>query len=344
MRFVPGREQRVNDRAPSPPRRVSGSVRFGILVDVSPFRNRLKKTLPARRRWAAKEDVTAYRVYDADIPEFRYAVDVYGDHAHVVEYARRGHPRPPAEGEAIARAVAEVLGIPEDHVHRKTKAPKVWGEEQYEKVGATGRRLGVREHGLVFLVNLDDYVDTGLFLDHRETRARVRAEARGKRFLNLFCYTGAFTVHAAAGGAASTTSVDLSNTYLAWARDNLARNGLDDGRHEFLRSDVLRWLEQARGRRYDLAVLDPPSFSASKKMARTLDVGRDHVELVAGTLDLLVPGGVLYFSTNFRGFLLDEAALRARYRGLAIEELTPGSIPPDIRDRQVHRCFRLVRP
>ena len=313
-------------------------------MDDSAFRNRLRKTLPARRRWAAKEGVTAYRVYDADIPEFRYAVDVYGDHAHVVEYARRGHPRPPAEGERIAAAVAEVLGIPPDHVHRKTKAPKVWGAEQYEKVGEGGRRIEVVEHGLKFWVNLDDYLDTGLFLDHRVTRARVRAEAKGRRFLNLFCYTGAFTVHAAAGGAKSTTSVDLSNTYLAWARDNLALNRLDDARHELVRSDVLRWLEQARGRRYDLAVLDPPSFSASKKMERTLDVGRDHVELVVGTLDLLAPGGVLYFSTNFRGFVLDEAALRRNLPGLAIEELTPGSLPDDIRDRQVHRCFRMVRP
>jgi 23S rRNA (cytosine1962-C5)-methyltransferase len=323
---------------------LSGSVRFENPVDDSPFRNRLKKTLPARRRWAAKEGVTAYRVYDADIPEFRYAVDVYADHAHVVEYARRGHPRPPAEGEAIARAVAEVLGIPPDHVHRKVKAPKVWGEEQYEKVSGTGRRLVVEEQGLQFWVNLDDYLDTGLFLDHRVTRARVRAEARGKRFLNLFCYTGAFTVHAAAGGAAATTSVDLSNTYLAWARDNLALNGLDDGRHELVRSDVLRWLGQARGRRYDLAVLDPPSYSASKKMERTLDIGRDHVELIEGTLALLAPGGVLYFSTNFRGFELDGAALRSRHRGLSIEETTPGSLPDDIRDRQVHRCFRIVLP
>ncbi len=323
---------------------VSGSVRFGSHVDVSAFHNRLKKTLPARRRWAAREGVTAYRVYDADIPEFRYAVDVYGEHAHVVEYERRGRLRPPAEGEAIARAVAEVLGVPPEHVHRKTKAPKVWGAEQYQRLGEAGRRLVVVEHGLKFWVNLDDYLDTGLFLDHRETRARVRAEARGKRFLNLFCYTGAFTVHAAAGGARATTSVDLSNTYLGWAKDNLALNGLDDDRQELVRSDVLRWLGQARGRQFDLAVLDPPSFSASKKMERTLDIGRDHVELVDGTLALLAPGGVLYFSTNFRGFVLDEAALRELRRGLSIEELTPASIPDDIRDKQVHRCFRLVVP
>jgi len=308
----------------------------------SAFANRLRKVAPQRLRDAARDGLSALRLYDADIPEYAFTVDWYAGHAVVTELARRGF-LPVAVRDArraeVEGAVVSVLGIAEDHVHWKVRAPKRWGEEQYEKLGEKGERIVVEEQGLRFLVNLDDYLDTGLFLDHRLTRARVRAEAKGKRFLNLFCYTGSFTVYAAAGGARETVSVDLSNTYLDWARDNLALNDLEGPRHHLVRSDVTRWLRQVRGETFDLVVLDPPSFSASKKMASTFDVQRDHVELLEDTAALLSPEGVLYFSTNFTGFELAKDPLP----GWSFEELTPASIPPDFRNRRIHRCWRIAR-
>jgi len=308
----------------------------------SPFANRLRKVAPQRLRQAARDGLSALRLYDADIPEYAFTVDWYAGHAVVTELARRGFV-PTGVRDArridVERAVTEVLGIAKERVHWKVRAPKRWGEEQYEKLGEKGERIVVEEQGLRFLVNLDDYLDTGLFLDHRLTRARVRDEAKGKRFLNLFCYTGSFTVYAAAGGARETVSVDLSNTYLDWARDNLALNGLDGPQHHLLRSDVTRWLRQVHGERFDLVVLDPPSFSASKKMASTFDVQRDHVALLEDTASLLAAGGVIYFSTNFQGFELARDPLP----GWTFEELTPDSIPPDIRNRKIHRCWRIAR-
>lgn len=308
----------------------------------SAFANRLRKVAPQRLRDAAREGLSALRLYDADIPEYGFTVDWYAGHAVITEMAPRGFV-PTAVREAkradVEAAVKEVLRIDDGRVHWKVRAPKKWGEEQYEKLGELGERIEVEEQGLRFLVNLDDYLDTGLFLDHRLTRARVRDEAKGTRFLNLFCYTGSFTVYAAAGGARETTSVDLSNTYLDWARDNLALNGLAGPRHRFVRSDVTRWLRQVRGETFDLVVLDPPSFSASKKMAATFDVQRDHVALLEDTTALLSPNGVLYFSTNFQGFELAKDPLP----GWTFEELTPASVPPDFRNRKIHRCWR-IRP
>jgi 23S rRNA (cytosine1962-C5)-methyltransferase len=308
----------------------------------SPFANRLRKVLPQRMRWAKRQGLTAFRIYDSDIPEYRYAVDWYAGRVHLVEYAQR-HGRVAGAGtdqlEEVLRSIEQELGVAADAIYHKTKAPKVWGQQQYEKLAARNETFVVEEAGLKFQVNLGDYLDTGLFLDHRNTRIRVGKEAAGKRFLNLFCYTGAFTVHAAAGGAAATTSVDLSNTYLTWLERNLELNGLAGPQHEIVRSDVTRWLHQVRGRTWDLAVLDPPSFSASKKMEATFDVQRDHVDLVQSTMGLLSREGVLYFSTNFTGFQLDERSLGA----FRFEELTPGSIPEDIRNKKVHRCWRVTR-
>ncbi len=307
----------------------------------SPFANRLRKVAPQRMRWAKRQGLTAFRLYDSDIPEYRYAVDWYAGRIHVVEYAQRGGrgPGKQAQHEEVLQAIEQVLGVAPEHVYVKQKAPKVWGQQQYEKLGARDERFVVEEAGLKFQVNLGDYLDTGLFLDHRNTRIRVGAEAKGKRFLNLFCYTGAFTVHAAAGGAVGTTSVDLSNTYLSWLEENLRLNGLGGTQHELVRSDVTRWLSQVRGRKWDLAVLDPPSFSASKKMESTFDVQRDHAQLVDDTMALLERDGVLYFSTNFTGFVLDQRALGA----FRFEEITPASIPEDIRNKKVHRCWRVTR-
>jgi len=311
-------------------------------VITSPFANRLRKNHARLKRFAGREGLSALRLYDVDIPEYRFLVDRYGDRVQVVELERRGFVKASAreaQREEVLQAIQEVLGVEAEAIRWKVKAPKVWGAEQYEKLGESGARFVVEEQGLRFWVNLDDYIDTGLFLDHRLTRARVRSEAAGKRFLNLFCYTGSFTVYAAAGGASETVSVDLSNTYLDWTRDNLELNGLWSPAHHLVRSDVTRWLGQNADQRFDLIVLDPPSFSASKKMATTFEVQRDHVGLLEDTAALLAPGGLLYFSTNFRGFELERGALP----GLHFEELTPASIPEDFRDKSIHHCWRIHR-
>jgi len=303
----------------------------------STFLNRLRKNVAHRDKWAARQRLTAYRVYDQDIPDYRFSVDRYADHALVVEYRRRGTGD--EQRAAVLAAVQDVMAVTPENIHTRTREPKPWGQTQYEKLDNTGARLEVQEGDARLLCNLTDYLDTGLFLDHRTTRLRVGKEARGQRVLNLFCYTGAFTVHAALGGALTTTSVDLSNTYLDWARDNLRLNALPDAHHEFIRSDVTRWLRQARGKVWDLIILDPPSFSASKKMEGTLDIQRDHGVLVEDALALLAKDGVLYFSTNFTGLQPDVR----RLSGPGVQELTPASIPEDIRNRQVHRCWRIVR-
>ncbi len=256
---------------------------------------------------------------------------------HVVEYPRHGRDEPEVRA-AVLEAVSEVLEVPAGRVFTKTHTPKPWGREQYGREGSGHGRFTVEEQGLKLWVNLGDYLDTGLFLDHRGTRARVRAEAAGKRMLNLFGYTGSFSVYAAAGGAASTVTVDLSNTYCEWAEANLALNGFGPPRHRVVRADVVRWLP-AQHDAFDLVVADPPSFSTSKKMDGSFNVQRDHRQLLADVRARVARHGVLYFSTNFQGFQLDEGALE----GWTGVELTPRSIPEDFHHRGVHRCWRLER-
>lgn len=310
--------------------------------------NRLRKTRRHRTRWARRQSLDAFRLYDRDIPEIPLAIDLYGGHLHIAEYARRGGLRGPGgdgDGEVgwvaeMARVAAAVHEVAADKVFTKTRR-RMRGSDQYERLGAAGTTVVVQERGLSFRCNLSDYLDTGLFLDHRPTRALVAAEAAGKRVLNLFCYTGSFTVYAAAAGARATTSVDLSNTYLDWTGDNLSLNGLAGPQHQLVRDDVLVWLgaEASRGGRYDLIVLDPPTFSTSKRMTETLDIQRDHVALVQAALKLLDAGGVLWFSTNARRFRLVEAA----FAGAAFGDMTAQTIPDDFRDRSIHRCWRAVR-
>jgi 23S rRNA (cytosine1962-C5)-methyltransferase len=302
---------------------------------MSMFANRLRKNAKTLRKWAAAQGLTAFRLYDLDIPEYPFAVDRYGEYVHVLEYPRR---RSLSDGSAerkreeVLAAVVEVLGVEGSNVFTKTHEPKPWGQEQYERQGRSSTTTTVVESGLRFEVNLSDYLDTGLFMDHRDTRARVRGEVSGKRFLNLFAYTGAFTVYALAGGAARTTTVDLSPHYLEWAKRNFALNGFATGReHELVRADALEWVGHTRGQ-YDVIVLDPPSFSVSKRMEKRFEVQRHHHRLIERVQGLLAPGGSLYFSTNYLSFELD-AALQP------VEELTPGSIPKDFR-REIHRCWR----
>ena len=344
------------------------------------FAARLRKVARERRKWAARENVQCYRVYDADLPEYACAIDLYEGagpqagalYAHVAEYQA-----PKSVDEARARArfedvlalVPVVLGIRPDHVFSKARL-RARGGGQYREAGGRSYVTHTAEDGLTFEIDLGGYLDTGLFLDHRTTREMVGKMADGKRFLNLFAYTGTATVHAASGGAKSTTTVDLSQTYLEWAARNLEANGFrtviaggaESGksgrgrgakpagstgkapRHELVRADVTRWITEARraGRAWDLVFVDPPTFSNSKSMGRrTWDVQRDHVELLVGVSRLLAPGGVAVFSCNLRTFKPDTEALAKL--GVELEDITAQTIPHDFeRNPRIHHCY-LVR-
>jgi 23S rRNA (cytosine1962-C5)-methyltransferase len=307
--------------------------------------NRLRKRHRHLTRWARREGIEAYRVYDRDIPELPLAIDLYGPLAHVQIYQRGRWTDEEARAvrDEAVDACKSVLGVDEGDVFVKVRERRT-GLWQYEKLGAERREHVVSERGHRFLVNLSDYLDTGLFLDHRDTRRLVGAMAQGTRFLNLFAYTGSFSIYAAAGGARQTTTVDLSNTYIEWAGRNFALNGhtavTGEGQNRLVREDTFRFLEDEarRGAAYDLVVLDPPTVSTSKKMAFKFDVQTNHPELLALTLRVLAPGGTLVFSNNFKDFQLDTARLPP----CTVEEITARTIPPDFRDDRVHRCW-LVR-
>jgi 23S rRNA (guanine2445-N2)-methyltransferase / 23S rRNA (guanine2069-N7)-methyltransferase len=307
------------------------------------FANRLRKNLKLLDAWALREQVECFRVYDADMPEYAFAIDLYGRegrHAYVQEYAPPKTVNQESARERRREVLAvlpEVLAVPPPHVHSRVRKPQK-GTQQYEKRESVAERHVVRENGLKFWVNFRDYLDTGLFLDHRIMRQMLRGWARDTDFLNLFCYTGSATVYAAAGGARSTTSVDLSNTYLDWAHENLLLNGFGGAEHELFRADCLEWLESQSvwGPRFDLIFVDPPTFSNSKRMEGVLDVQRDHVGMIRRSLKLLRPGGRLVFSTNYTRFKLDTEALV----DLAIEDITAKTIPRDFeRHADIHRCF-----
>jgi len=303
--------------------------------------NRLRKNARHLGRWARREGLEAWRVYDRDMPEFPYAVDRYGRWLHVQLFEGK-RPFSDADIGAHLAAIADALEVDPAYCAFKLRR-RQRGTSQYEKLDTRGESFVVAERGLRFEVNLTAYLDTGLFLDHRDTRAQVGAAAAGARFLNLFAYTGSFTVYAAAGGASSTLTLDMSQTYQEWTRRNLALNGFDDGaRHRLLRTDVTAWLESAvrETARYDVIVLDPPSFSNSKRMRASFDVQRDQVPLVSHSAALLTPGGRLYFSNNRQGFRLD-AALERDWR---CEEITTRTLPEDFKRRQPHRCWLITRP
>ncbi len=308
--------------------------------------NRLVKNDKTLRKWARREDVTCYRVYDADLPEYALAVDRYGtedgDWLHVQEYEAPASVDPARARARLRAALAtlpEALGVaPERMVFKVRRRQK--GREQYDRQAAHGREIEVREGPCRLRVNLTEYLDTGVFLDHRPVRMWIGEHARGRSFLNLFCYTGAATVHAGVGGARSTTSVDLSKTYLDWLRGNLQLNGLDGGPHRAIRADVLTWLAEST-ERFDLIFLDPPSFSNSKRMDDTLDIQRDHAGLIRSALRLLEPGGTLMFSNNLRSFKMDESMAEE----FDIEDRTKWSIPRDFeRNPRIHGCWFVRHP
>ena len=318
--------------------------------------NRLRKNQKALAKWLRTEGITCYRLYDADLPEYALAVDVYGSadpatpqrrFVHVQEYAPPPDVDPKAARRRLREAmgvIAEVLAVPARDLFFKVRQ-RQRGGAQYERLGQTGRFHPVAEDGLQLLVNFDDYLDTGLFLDHRATRRLVRERARNRHVLNLFCYTASASAHAAAGGARSTTSVDLSRTYVDWARQNLALNGFTGRDHQLIQADCLEWLANARAYRgrFGLIFLDPPTFSSSKRMRGTFDVQRDHADLLRGALALLAPDGELIFSTNRRRFRFDTDSLDPG-GSLAIEDITNSTIPRDFaRNPQIHRCWRIGR-
>lgn len=308
--------------------------------------NRLAKNLRALAKWRRREGIHCFRLYDADLPEYAVAVDVYDGEqrwVHLQEYEapRSIDPRDARRRlrEAIG-VVAEILAVPAEQIAVKVRRQQK-GAAQYERLAERGRFHVVEEDGLRFLVNLEDYLDTGLFLDHRQVRRLVGDLAAGRHVLNLFGYTGTASCYAARGGALSTTTVDLSRTYLDWAARNLALNGFNAAAHRLVQADCLRWLARpAKGSRYGLIFLDPPSFSTSRRMHETLDIQRDHVALIRASLAHLSTDGELIFSTNRRRFRLDEAALAE----LQCEDLTAATLPRDFaRTPRIHQCWRMRR-
>ena len=318
------------------------------------FENRLRKMSRHYDRWARRSGVSCYRVYDADLPDYAVAIDVYngaGPDAgrrwvHVAEYA------PPADIDPsraesrmydVVSIAPSALGVaPEDLFVKQRRRQR--GADQYQRLGRAGAGGIVEEDGLLFEVNFSDYIDTGLFLDHRVTRHMLREMAEGARFLNLFCYTGSASVYAAAGGAISTTSVDMSPAYLEWATRNMALNGFEGSAHKRVREDVVAWLDapELAEERYDLIFLDPPTFSNSKRMAETLDVQRDHVSLISSACRLLATSGTLVFSSNRRRFKMDEEGLAAS--GLSARDITPQTVPRDFEGRKSgHVCWTVRR-
>jgi 23S rRNA (guanine2445-N2)-methyltransferase / 23S rRNA (guanine2069-N7)-methyltransferase len=306
------------------------------------FANRLKKNVSHLAKWARKNDVHAYRVYDADLPDYAMAIDLYGDQVHVQEYAPPKQIDPEKAVTRLKEAlylIPQVLNLPASAVTLKVRQ-RQRGNEQYRVHGQQNQRFEIQENGLRFWVNLEDYLDTGLFLDHRDVRRHIMETARGKSVLNLFAYTGTATVYAAAGGAKETTTVDMSNTYLAWAQDNMRLNGFEGEQHQFVRADCLKWLEEAKEdkTRYDLIFLDPPTFSNSSKMDISFDIQRDHVQLLEQVLALLTKGGKLIFSTNARQFKLDEQ-IKSAY---SVNDITNSTMPKDYdRNKKIHVCYEI---
>jgi len=298
------------------------------------FTNRVKKNARHLGKWAKREHVTCYRIYDRDIPEVPVTLDTYEGDLVLNDYRIDGSDT----GWLDDLASAAKLALDAKHCFRKQRerfAHKGDGD-QYDRQAEVGAWRTVHEGGHAFRVNLSDYIDTGLFLDHRLTRARVAAEPGMQSMLNLFCYTGAFSVYGAAAGM-TTTSVDLSKTYLEWARENLALNNLDDGHHAVIHSDVREYLAEARraGRRWDLVVVDPPTFSNSKRMDYVWDVQRDHGALLDDVA--AVTNKVIWFSTNLRRFKMEWS--RA---GADIKDETHATLPPDFRDKRIHHAFRIA--
>lgn len=307
------------------------------MSDLKTIQNRLEKNYKHRAKWAKREGFEAFRLYNKDIPEFPFIVDVYKDNAII--YEKRDEEIDADKFDHfnfIISAVKNVLNIPEEKVVIKSRKRQV-GDTQYTKLEERNELIPVKEYKAEFLVNLHDYLDTGLFLDHRPLRQIITKSAEGKKVLNLFSYTGSISVAAAVGGAAKVTSVDMSSTYMNWAKKNFEQNNLPLGQHTFIVDSALEYLEKA-SQRFDIIILDPPTFSNSKNMEEDFEVEKDQVFLIKHCLRLLDPNGVLYFSNNKRKFKIDPAVLEMAN----VQEITPRTIPEDYKDTKVHVCFKIT--
>ncbi len=319
---------------------LNANTQGAVAVD---FANRLQKNIKKIEKWAKQQGLEAYRLYDADLPEYNLAVDRYKDHIVVQEYAA---PKNIDENKARQRLLdavtvtLQVTGVETNKLVLKVRQ-KQKGMNQYEKLANKGEYFYVQEYGAKLWVNLTDYLDTGLFLDHRLTRKMLGEMARGKDFLNLFAYTGSATVHAALGGAKSTTTVDMSNTYLNWAEQNLLLNDIQGKQHKLIQADCLQWLERC-DRQFNLIFIDPPTFSNSKRMEESWDVQRDHIKLMKNLAKILRPSGTIIFSNNKRGFKMDFQGLEEL--GLNATEISAKTLPLDFeRNKQIHNCWVIVK-
>jgi 23S rRNA (cytosine1962-C5)-methyltransferase len=318
----------------------SGNISSGTLP-YEMFENRLRKMLRHNGRWARRQSIEAFRVYDRDVPQFPIIIDRYRDDlvVSILEKSDALHAKEDWQARSL-EIIANVFEIDRSRIFVRIRQ-RVEGGTQGAGQSTTGaiKKSEVVEAGLRFEIHLSGHLDTGLFLDHRITRSLVRAEAAGKRFLNLFAYTGSFSVYAAAGGALTTTTADLSPVNLEWAERNMRLNGFTGREHRFVETDILRGLDDFEPRSFDLAVLDPPTFSKSRRMVRDFDVARDHPEMIERTLRLLVPGGVLYFSSNLKKFKIQADQIR----GAEIKDITAQTVPPDFRMQRPHACYRIVK-
>ncbi|HEV8283228.1 MAG TPA: class I SAM-dependent methyltransferase [Chitinophagaceae bacterium] len=307
------------------------------------FRNRLQKVYRHLSRQAKRLNVFCYRVYDHDLPEFPFCIEIYEDKLYVAEYKRRHNMSEQEHDEWIEKSLHvmnEILEISKENIFLKLRQRKPGRLGQYQKTGGQQHEFIVHENGLKFIVNLSDYLDTGLFLDHRITREKVKADAKDKKVLNLFCYTGSFSVYAAGGRATEVVSVDLSKTYLNWAERNMQLNGFGDkAKYKYEHADVKQYLKTIPKDHFDLVVIDPPTFSNSKRMDEFLDIQRHHAELINDCLTGMKPGAILYFSTNYRKFLLD----REKINSNSIVDITKATTPFDFEGKLFRYCFKILK-
>ena len=292
---------------------------------------------------AIRQEISCYRIYDHDLPEFPFCIEKYEDWLYVAEYRRNHHMEESEHEEWVKDSkgmIAEITGIPAARIILRTRQRKSNRQDQYQKLDDEKQYMEVREQGLKFKINLTDYLDTGLFLDHRITRSLVKERSKDKKVLNLFCYTGSFSVYASAGGASEVISVDLSKTYLKWASENMELNGyFDETKHKFLREDVKQYLQTIPAGYFDLVIMDPPTFSNSKRMEDFLDIQRDHPELINQVLVSLKTGGELYFSTNFSRFQMHEADLS----NCTVKDITKATTPFDFQGKPNRYCFQITK-
>jgi len=307
------------------------------------FRNRLEKVYRHLGKQAKRMAITCYRLYDHDLPEFPFCIEIYEQNVYVAEYKRRHGMSEDEHDEWIGRSmivICEILKVTEENIFLKLRQKKPGRLGQYQKTAERRSEFIVEENGLKFIVNLSDYLDTGLFLDHRITREKVRGEAKGKRVLNLFSYTGSFSVYAASGKAEEVVTVDLSNTYLDWARRNMElRRFTDLSKYKFIQADVLQYLNTVPENYFDIIILDPPTFSNSKRMEDILDIQRDHVKLINDCLRVLTPGGKVYFSSNYKRFVLDTVSIQSSL----IKDITKQTTPFDFEGRINRVCYLIEK-